>query len=332
MKKPLPKAEIHCHIEGAAHPRLVREQARKYGVDVSAIISEADEYVWDDFTGFLAAYDLAASLFRSREDYALLAATYLGELAAQGAIYSEFFISPDHARSAGLDPADYVEGLADGIWRAGAEHGIEARMIVVGLRHLGAGDVLETARWAAANRHPLVTGFGMAGDERMHAARDFTPAFDMAREAGLGITVHAGELCGAQSVSDALDHLRPARVGHGVRAIEDMALVERLARDSVVLEICPTSNLALGVFATPQDHPLRRLEEAGCIVTLNSDDPPHFRTSLAQEYRLAREGFGYDDAALTGFTRNAINAAFIDGESRTRLLEKCGAASVALRQ
>src|SRR5690606_12562322 len=152
--------------------------------------------------------------------YRLLAETYLASLAAQGAIYSEFFISPDHAKSAGLDPQAYVEGLADGIDRARADHGIEARMIVVGLRHLGPAAVEATARWTVANRHPLVTGFGMAGDERMHHPRDFVRAFDIARAAGLGITVHAGELVGAQSVRDALDFLAPSRLGHGVRAIE----------------------------------------------------------------------------------------------------------------
>ncbi len=318
------KAEIHCHIEGAAHPELVRRQAQKYGVDVSGIISPKGEYFWTDFTDFLRAYDLAASLFRTRADYALLAEHYLSGIAAEGAVYSEFFISTDHAIEAGLDPSDYVEGLADGIAAARATTGIEARMIAIGLRHRGPTAVLETARWVAAHPHPLVTGFGMAGDERMHHARDFAPAFDLARAGGLGITVHAGELCGAQSVRDALDHIRPTRLGHGVRAIEDPALVNELAAEEIVLEVCPVSNISMKVFASFKAHPLRRLVEAGCRATLNSDDPPHFRSSIGHEYEVAANEMGFGDAELLQFTRNAIEAAFIDGESRARLLERVG--------
>lgn len=324
----LPKAELHCHIEGAAQPALVKHQAAKYDVDVSAIISEDEGYVWSDFTDFLRAYDLAASLFRTREDYALLSETYLLALAGEGAIYSEFFISTDHAKGAGLDPAVYVEGLAEGMERARNAAGIESRMIATGLRHMGPDAVDGAARWIAANPHPLVTGFGMAGDERMHSAADFVSAFDTARDAGLRITTHAGEFSGADSVRESLDHLRPERIGHGVRAIEDPALVERLAEEGIVLEVCPVSNVYLKVFASYAEHPFRTLEEAGCNVTLNSDDPPHFHTSLGREYEIAATEFGYDRASLLQFTRNAIQAAFIDGESRARLLEKCDDAAV----
>ena len=317
------KAEIHCHIEGAASPELVAMQGRKYGVDISPAIRDG-AYVWHDFTSFLAAYDLAANLFRSRDDYALLAETYLVSLAGEGAIYSEFFISTDHAVGAGLDPADYVEGLGLGIERARRETGIEARMIATGLRHMGPDAVMRAARWIVDHPHPLVTGFGMAGDERMHHPRDFAGAFDLAREAGLGITVHAGELLGPQSVRDALDHLRPSRIGHGVRAIEDPALVERIAEEGIVLEICPGSNIALEVYPDYASHPFPKLHAAGCKVTLSSDDPPHFHTSIGNEYAIAAGEFGYGEGELLQFTRNAIEAAFIDGDSKAQLLEKTG--------
>jgi adenosine deaminase len=319
----LPKAELHCHIEGAADPLLVQAQARKYGVDISAIIQNG-AYVWHDFSSFLAAYDLAASLFRDPEDYALLASYYLTNLAADGAIYSEFFISIDHAMQTGLSAQNYIDGLAEGIVRTQEKHGIEARMIAIGIRHLGAGRVEETAEWIAANPHPLVTGFGMAGDERQFNARDFTRAFDIARDAGLGITTHAGELCGADSVRESLDCLKPARLGHGVRAIENPDLVRRIGEEGIVMEICPGSNIALGVYPGYEAHPLRKLHEQNCQVTLNSDDPPYFHTSLAREYATAVSEFGFRESDLLQFTRNAINAAFIDGETRSRLLEKCG--------
>lgn len=318
-----PKAEIHCHIEGAALPELVFAQARKYGADVSDFLDPATGFVWTDFTSFLKAYDAAAALFRTAEDYALLAQTYLASLAADGAIYSEFFISTDHARASGLAPEAYVEGLAEGMARAKAATGIESRMIATGLRHMGPEAVEAAARLAADMAHPLVTGFGMAGEERMHHPRDFVRAFDVARDSGFGITVHAGELAGWESVEAALDHLRPSRIGHGVRAIEKPALVERLAREGVVLEVCPVSNVALGLFADFASHPFPALRAAGCKVTLNSDDPPYFHTSLRREYAIAADVWGLDEPTLLDVTRTAIEAAFIDGESRVRLLERC---------
>jgi hypothetical protein len=214
------KAELHCHVEGAADTELVAAQACKYGADMSPFIN-GDSFVWHDFTSFLAAYDAASALFRTEEDYALLSEHYLTTLAQDGAIYSEIFVSPDHATAAGLSPAAYVTALGEGMRRACVRHGIEGRMIVIGVRHFGADTVEAAARFAAGCGEPLVTGFAMAGEERFGHARDYERAFDIAREAGLGITVHAGELAGADSVRSALDHFRPARLGHGVRAIED---------------------------------------------------------------------------------------------------------------
>lgn len=317
----VPKAELHCHIEGAARPEIVLAQARKYGVDHRSHIGP-DGYIWHDFTSFLAAYDFAASLFRTPEDYELLAHDHFSGLAAQDCLYGEVFISPDHAARMGISYRDLADAIARGIGRAREETGIEGRMIAVGLRHEGPGAVEATARLVADNPHPMVTGFGMAGDERMFSQADFARAFAIAADGGLRLTVHAGELCGASSVRDALDHLPVERIGHGVRAIEDPELVARIAEKGIVLEICPASNIAVGVFAGFEDHPFRRLAEAGCRVTLSSDDPPFFHSSIGREYEIAHDAFGYDRKALAGFTRTAIEAAFVDGDTRARLLEK----------
>lgn len=319
MTGKIKKAELHCHIEGAASPVLVKAQARKYNADVSGFIS-GDKYVWSNFTEFLAAYDGAASLFRSVEDYALLAQTYLEGIAAENAIYAEIFVSPDHAAVAGLSPAAYFDGLADGIAAAKASTGIECRMIIVGIRHLGADKVEAAARLASTRPHKLITGFGMAGDERFGKVADYARAFDIARDAGLGITIHAGELAGPQSVRDALDHVHPARIGHGVRAAEDDALVQRIADSGVVLEVCPGSNLALKVYPDISHHPFDSLRRAGVKVTLSSDDPPHFRSSIGREYQMVADAWGYDAAELTGFTRTSIEAAFLDEPTRAFLL------------
>lgn len=318
------KAELHCHIEGAAPADLVISQAVKYGVDISPFVRDG-AFVWGDFTSFLAAYDAASNLFRTPEDYARLAEDYLTSLARDGAIYSEFFISTDHAEQAGLSPRAYLDGLAAGVERAKAKTGIECRMIAIGIRHFGVAKVEAAARFAARSGHPLVAGFGMAGEERHGDIEDYVRAFEIAREAGLGITVHAGELAGWESVAAALDHIRPSRIGHGVRAIENPEIVRRLAGEGVALECCVGSNLALGLFAAA-DHPFGKLRAAGCRVTLNSDDPPYFHTSLKAEYEWARQSFGLGERELAAITRTAVEAAFIDRATRQRLLAKVDAA------
>ncbi|MDI6026961.1 adenosine deaminase [Corticibacterium sp. UT-5YL-CI-8] len=315
------KAELHCHIEGAAAPELVIRQAQKYGKETSAYIQDG-AFVWHDFTSFLAAYDFAADLFRSEEDYARLADHYLSSLARDGAIYSEIFTSPDHATKAGLSPQAYTDALGEGMRRAMAKTGIEARMIVTGVRHFGVERVEAAARFAAKCKHPLVTGFGMAGEERHGDVEDYVRAFEIAREAGLGITVHAGELAGWESVEAALDHIRPARIGHGVRAIENPDLVRRIADEGVVLECCPGSNVALKVYPDFAHHPFPALKDAGCKVTLNSDDPPYFWTSLKREYDIAAEQFGMSEKVLMGITRTAIEAAFVDRKTKAALLAR----------
>ncbi len=320
----IPKAEIHCHIEGAADPELVLAQARKYNVDVSDIIQDG-AFVWNDFSEFLKCFDGAAALFRTSDDYALLSETYLTQLAATGCIYSEVFISTDHARMIGISERDYINGLAEGMMRAKQKHGIEARMIATGLRHEGPESVLRAATYIAENPHPLVTGFGMGGDERMHHPKDLAPGFDVARDAGLAITTHAGEFGGADSVRDSLTYLKPSRIGHGVRAIEDPALVHELADKQIVLECCPGSNIALSVFNSFDEHPFMALRDAGVPVTLNSDDPPHFHTSLAREYDIAATEFGLNEDDLRDITRTAIKAAFVDEDTRATLLTKIDA-------
>ena len=195
-------------------------------------------------------------------------------------------------------------------------------MIVTGVRHVGVEAIEQAARFAARCGHPLVTGFGVAGDERMGDFEDYVRAFEIAREAGLGITIHAGELMGWESVEAAMNHIKPSRIGHGVRAIENPDLVKRIADEGVVLECCPGSNVALCVFPSFPEHPFPALKKAGCKVTLNSDDPPYFWTSLKREYDIASEHFGMGDKELLGVTRTAIEAAFVDRKTKTALLAK----------
>ena len=324
-----PTAELHCHIEGAAPPALVRKLGERHGISLDGLFTPEGGYAWHDFTSFLAAYDRAASVFRTSQDYADLAHAHFTTAAREGMIYGEIFISPDHAANAGLSYASYVEGLAAGIERAREETGVEGRMIVVGVRHLGEEAVERAARIMVEEPHPLVTGFGLAGDERQGRAADFARAFTLAGEAGYGLTAHAGEFGGPENVADVLNHLAVSRIGHGVRAIEDPALVARLADEQVVLEICPGSNIALGVCSDLASHPIGLLRRAGVAVTLNSDDPPFFDTTLAREHEEMARTQGWDDSALEALTRTALRAAFCDEETRGRLLARLDGQDVA---
>jgi len=319
MTAAIPKVELHCHVEGAARPALVRRVAARHGIDLTGLFDEKGDYVWHDFTSFLGAYDRASSVFRTPEDFRDLTFDHFTAIAAEGAIYGEVFISADHAYASGLTYADYVEGLAAGIRDAEAESGIVGRLVATGVRHLGPDRVLAAATTAAEQPHPLVTGFGVAGDERMHHQSDFSEAF---REAGLGLTAHAGELCGPESVTAALDNLPISRIGHGVRAIENPALVERIAAEGIVLELCPGSNVALGLYPDIASHPFRRLMEAGVAVTVSSDDPPYFGSSIGAEYDWLQRDQAFTDAELLAIGRTALAAAFVDEATRSRLEQR----------
>lgn len=325
------KAEIHCHIEGAAPPALALRQAEKYGIDTSTFLLNG-RYRWNDFSEFLVCYDRVAALFKTDADYALLTESYLAELASVGTIYSEIIVSPDHGNRIGLGADAYLEGISEGIRRAKEASGIETRIIVTGERHFGPESVIAAAAYAARSDNPLVTGFNMAGEERMGRVADYARAFDIARDAGLGLTIHAGEVCGASSVADALDIVRPSRIGHGVRAIEDKDVVARLVELGTVLEVCPGSNIALKVYPDFQHHPLRQLKEAGVHVCLNSDDPPFFHTSLEREYMIASQEMGFSDAEINAMTRTAIEAAFVDEDTRARLLNRFDTATAPVQE
>lgn len=325
----LPKLELHCHLEGAAPPDLVRRLAARDGIDLSGLFTPAGSYAWSDFSSFIAAYDAAAQVFRTPEDFAELAETYLAASAAEGVIYTEVFLSPDFAARQGLGYVDYVAGVAAGMDRAEAAHGIVGRIIPLVERHFGPDRARAAAEAAVNNPHPRVTGFGMAGDERMFDVAAFAPAFAIAAEAGLGLTAHAGEVCGADSVRATLDALPVRRIGHGVRAIEDPDLVRRLAAEGIVLEVNPGSNVALGVFPSLAAHPLLRLRDAGVKVTVSSDDPPFFLTSMGREYAAVAETFGLGEADLLAFGRTAAAAAFCDEATRARLFARLDAYAAA---
>jgi len=317
----VPKAELHVHVEGAASPGLVRRIAARNGVRVpEGVIGEHGAFLWRDFLDFLRVYDAATSVIRTGEDYRDIVYEYLVACAAEGAVYVELTASADHATAVGLSDEEHLAALAQGIDDARAETGIEGRIVMSCVRHFGPEKARDVARRTVEASHPYVTGFGMGGDEAGFPPADFAEAFAIAGEAGLGLTVHAGEWAGPESVRGGLA-LGVSRIGHGVRAAEDPELVRELADRGTVLEVCPTSNVVLGLYPSYAEHPLPLLRDAGVPVTLGSDDPPYWDASIGGEYEVAAAQFGLGDEALREITRTALRAAFVEEDLRRRLLE-----------
>ena len=316
----MPKAELHLHLEGAAPPAFIRGLAAEKGLHLSGIFDDRGAYVFDDFWQFLKVYEAATSVLQTPADYARLVSAVLEDRAADGVVYAETFLSPDFCGGGDEGAwAEYLAAMQEAAGAAEAAGGPTLRGIVTCIRHFGPDQSRRIARCAAETAGNWLVGFGIAGDERTFALRDFAWAFDCAREAGLKLTAHAGEWDGPASVAAALDHLRPARIGHGVRAIEDAALLDRLAEAGTVLEVCPGSNIALGLYPGWRMHPVDRLRRAGVAVTLSTDDPPFFHTTLTQEYARLADAFDWEEAEFAAINRAALAAAFCDADTRTRL-------------
>jgi adenosine deaminase len=319
----VPLAELHVHLEGTATPDLVGRLAARNGMAIPPGTIEGERFLWRDFLDFLQTFDRAASVVRTAQDYRDVTYEYLTTCAAEGAVYVELTASPDHAAEAGLPYGDMLAGIAEGIDDARAACGIESRVIVTAVRNFGTERAEAIASTAAGQAHPYVTGFGLAGDEAGFPPGPFARAFEIAHAAGLGLTCHAGEWAGPESVRGALALPVPVtRLGHGVRAIEDPELVRELAERGTVLEVCPTSNVALSAYAGYPQHPFPLLRDAGVRVTLGSDDPPYWQASIGGEYAIARREWGLDDAALRAITRTAIEAGFVPDDLRTSLLAR----------
>jgi adenosine deaminase len=249
----------------------------------------------------------------------------LEESAANGVVYGEVFLSPDFCGGGDIGAwREYLLAIREAAEAADRAHGITLRGIVTCIRHFGPERARPIAQCAADTAGDWLVGFGMAGDELIGQPGDYTWAFDCAREAGLRITVHAGEWGGAASVRDALDQLAPERIGHGVQAIEDLALVDRLAEDGIVLECCPGSNVVLGVFKDWKSHPIERLRERGVKVTVSTDDPPFFGITMTSDYENLNRHFGWDDAVFAEVNRTALDAAFCDAATKQIIAKRLG--------
>ena len=264
-----PKIELHLHLEGAAPPAFIRSLAKQKKIDLSGLFTENGSYKFTDFWHFLTVYEAATTTLQRPEDFYDLTLAVLEQSAKSGVVYTECFLSPDFCGNRDVSAwREYLHAIEEAAALAETSMGITMRGIVTCIRHLGPDKARQTARCAAETAGRFVTGFGLAGDEKIGKPKDFAYAFDLAREAGLRLTAHAGEWGGPVSVRDAIKDLRVERIGHGARAIEDMALVEEIAETGVVLELCPGSNVALGIFPSFRKHPIGEMYDRGVKVTI----------------------------------------------------------------
>ena len=323
----LPKVELHLHLEGAAPPAFIRGLAREKNMDIGGIFDADGNYAFTDFRQFLKVYEAATETLKTPEDYQRLTLAVLEESAASGVVYCETFVSPDFCGGRDLVAwREYLHAMQEAADQAERDMGITLRGIITCIRHFGPDKARETARCAAETAGDWIVGFGIAGDEKVAAPKDFAYAFDVAREAGLRLTAHAGEWGGPESVRNTLSALKVERIGHGVRAIEDLALVDELAERGIVLEVCPGSNLALGLYKDLRAHPISDLHRRGVKVTISTDDPPFFHTTMAHEYDRLNAAFDWDEGFFQDIARTSLDAAFCDADTRARILTRLEAA------
>ncbi|WP_245679107.1 adenosine deaminase [Actinomadura hibisca] len=318
MTNPVPKAELHLHIEGTLEPELTLALAGRNGVELP--YANAEElraaYAFEDLQSFLDLYYALMAVLRTEQDFADLADAYLARAAAQGVRHAEIFFDPQAHTARGVELATVLDGLGRALAAAPERHGITTRLIMCFLRD----EPVESARATFEAARPwfgsLITAVGLDSAEVGHPPAKFREVYDLAREAGLRLVAHAGEEGPPEYVWEALDVLGVERVDHGIRSMEDPALVERLAREQVPLTVCPFSNVRLRCVKTLAEHPLPRMLEAGLLVTVNSDDPSYFGGYVDDNFRGLREELGLGEEELRRLAANSFRASFLPERER----------------
>jgi aminodeoxyfutalosine deaminase len=332
-----PKVELHIHLEGAIRPTTVRELAARNGVDLPELANGVgDRFAYRDFGHFVELFVAAVRSLQTVDDYERIVVEFAADLAGQHVRYAEVTFSPSTHFIYGVQRETYFEGLQRGRERARAEYGVELAWIFNLVRRWNDPTRLRpladyATSVAVEGREIGVVALGLGGAEPGAPPEPFAPWFDRALAAGLHSAPHAVELAGPESVWGALRALGTERIGHGVRAIDDPALVAELAQRRIALEVCPTSNICLGVYPTYAAHPLARLHAAGVPVTVNSDDPPLFGTTLNDEVTLLAEPFGLDVAACDELLLNAVHHSFLSPARKAALLADFQAELAALK-
>ncbi len=322
----LPKVELHLHLEGSIRPETLRELSRTKSwlrKKVGNWISERKQqsYRYGSFPRFLAAFALVAMLLEEPEDYALATTRLMEWLAAENVKYAEVTLSAGVILWKKQSLEAVFEAIAAAASEAQTQLGLRVNWIFDAVRQFGTDPARQVLEWAARFRSRGVVGFGIGGDEERGPAELFTDVYRQARDLGLHRTAHAGEAVGPESILKAVELLGAERIGHGLTAARDPEVMRLLRERGIPLEVCPTSNVATGLLPRFEDHPLPRFLEAGLVVTLNSDDPAMFGTSLEAEFVSAAKAFSLSRSQLIELCENAIRVAFLPENERRRLLE-----------
>jgi aminodeoxyfutalosine deaminase len=330
----LPKAELHVHLEGSIPPELAVRLAARHGRTLPGMADGAaglrEHYRFADFGEFVRMYLAISACLVDARDFRDAALALAASLAAQRVVYAEVTFTPMTHVVHGVDPAAMLAGLAEGRARARAEHGVELAWVFDIVRSK-LDQAEPTLELALRGQPDGVIGLGYAGPEaQAWPTAPFAPTFARARADGLRSLPHAGEMAGPSSIREALDLLGADRIGHGVRVVDDPALLDRIIRDQVPLEVCPTSNLSIGLYPRLADHPLPRLLAAGVAVSLASDDPPMFSTSLVEEFRRCAAQFGWDAAQVRALAAASVQHSFMAAADKAAVLAEQSRVAEAL--
>jgi aminodeoxyfutalosine deaminase len=317
----LPKAELHVHHVGSASPRIVAELAARH--PSSTVPTDPAElarfFSFTDFVHFIDVYLAVVDLVRTAEDVRLLTYEVAQEMAAQRVRYAELTMTPYTSVVRGIPIEAYTEAIEDARVAAERDHGIVLRWIydIPGEAGLASADA--TVAYAVEHGPSSLVGFGLGGPEVGVPRPPFAPHFARARAAGLHSVPHSGETTGPQTVWDALTYLGAERIGHGTSSVQDPRLLEHLAENRVPLEVCPTSNVATRAVERIEDHPVVAMRDAGVVVTVGSDDPPMFGTTLSREYAVAATLLGLDEAGVADLARTAVDVSFAPDDVKARV-------------
>ncbi len=319
----LPKAELHVHHVGSASPRAVAELAARYEGSTPVPVDEsllADYFTFTDFGHFIKVYLSVVDLIRDADDVRTLTYEVGRELAAQNVRHAELTVTPYSSVIRGIAAADFCDAIEDARRAVEAEHDLTLRWCfdIPGEAGVAAADL--TLAVALEQQPAGLVSFGLGGPERGVPRETFAPHFAKARAAGLHSVPHAGESTGPESIRAALDQLGAERIGHGIAAAQDHELMQRLAAENIALEVCPTSNVRTRSVVSLAEHPLPVLVAAGVPVTINSDDPPMFSTTLNHEYEIAADLLGLDNDGVAELARAGVRASFASGERRQAIL------------
>lgn len=316
----MPKVELHVHLEGAIEPTTLLKLARRHRVRLPADDAAGirEWFQFSDFAHFIEIYLTCSKCLRDPEDFQEITYDFMAHQAEQNVLYSEVHFTIGTHLANGANGGEVAHALDEAMAEGERRYGTRMRLIPDIVRDVGVDRADRTVEWALDNRNRGVIALGLSGFESK-PNEPFKEHFDVAHAEGLRIAVHAGETQGPESIRSALEICRPERIGHGVRSIEDPSLVEMLRDQEIPLEVCVSSNVCLGVVPDVTSHPFDRLRQAGVELTVNSDDPPFFNTTLSGEYLLLHETFGYSPNDLAQLSRAGLRHAFLPNSERKAL-------------